>query len=85
MLGGTSGSGGFPIGVEVKVDKALKRLGKIEGRAMGESFSMNGQTSCSQSKVADWLLSKKVPSCGFFWDLFSMMMSMKPKKHSGKE
>jgi hypothetical protein len=82
---GGGGSGGFPPGVEQKVDKALKRLGEIEGRATGESFTMNGQSFCSRSEVADWLLVNKVPSCGFFWDLFSVMVSMKPKKHSGKE
>jgi hypothetical protein len=72
-------------GLEAKVDRALKRLGEIEGRATGESFSMHGQVFCSRSEVADWLLAEKVPSCGFFWDLFSVMVSMKPKKHSGKE
>jgi hypothetical protein len=76
---------GSGSGLQGKVDKALKRLGEIEGRATGESFAMNGMTFCSRSEVADWLLAEKVPSCGFFWDLFSVMVSMKPKKHSGKE
>jgi hypothetical protein len=68
-----------------KVNKTLKPLGKIEGRATGESFAMNRLTFCSRSEVANWLVAEKVPSCGFFWDLFSVMVSMKPKKHSGKE
>jgi len=79
------GNGAMPTGLTSKVDKALKRLGEIEGRVTGESFSMSNQTFCSKSEVADWLLTEKVPSCGFFWDLFSVMVSMKPKKHSGKE
>jgi hypothetical protein len=86
--GGTSGgnaNSSTPDGLEAKVNRALKRLGEIEGRATGESFALHGLTFCSRSEVADWLESEKVPSCGFFWDLFSVMCSMKPKKHTGKE
>jgi hypothetical protein len=72
-------------GLSAKVNKVLKPLGKIEGRVTGESFSMSKQTFCSKSEVSDWLLLEKVPSCSFSWDLFSVMVSMKPKKHSGKE
>ena len=79
------GNNTVPTGLTVKADKVLKRLGEIEGRVTGESFSMSNQTFCSKSKVADWLLSENVPSCSFFWDLFSVMVSMKPKEHSGKE
>jgi hypothetical protein len=95
--GGVGQAGGFgapsptiginhaTAGLEFKVDKALKRLGEIEGRATGESFAMNGQVFCSRSEVSDWLLKEQVPSVGFFWDLFSVMTSMRPKKFSGKE
>jgi hypothetical protein len=47
-----------------------------------------GDLYSSSTETADclgWLLSKKVPSCGFFWDLFIVMVSMKPKKFSRKE
>jgi hypothetical protein len=40
-----------PTGLSSKVDKALKRLGEIEGRVKGESFSMSNQTFCSKNKV----------------------------------
>jgi hypothetical protein len=74
-----------PVDLQEKVNKALKRLGEIEGRATGESFSLHGLTFCSRSEVADWLEKHQVPSCGFFWDLFSVMVSMKPKRHTGKD
>jgi hypothetical protein len=82
---GLGASASAPTGLTAKVDKALKHLGEIEGRVTGESFSMSNQTFCSKSKVADWLISNKVPSCSFFWDILSVMVSMKPKKFSGKE
>jgi hypothetical protein len=83
--GGSGWSGTPHTSLHAKVDKALKWMGEIEGRVTGESFSMNNQTFCSRSEVADWLLAEKVPSCSFFWDLFNIMVSMKPKKHSRKE
>jgi hypothetical protein len=83
--GNGNGGTGTPVDLQSSVDKALKRLGEIEGRATGESFQMHGITFCSRNEVADWLLIEKVPSCGCFWDFFSVMCSMKPKKHTGKE
>jgi hypothetical protein len=56
-----------------------------EGSLVKKSFSMSNQTFCSKSEVTDWLLTNKVLSCGLFWDLFSVMVSMKPKRFSGKE
>ena len=62
------GGGATPsAGLTVKIDKALKRLGEIEGHVTGESFSMSNQTFCSKSEVADWLLEEKVPSCGWLF------------------
>ena len=63
------GGASVPSGLSTKVDKALKRLGEIEGRVTGESFSMSNQTFCSKNEVIEWLAAEKVPSCGFFWDL----------------
>jgi hypothetical protein len=63
----------------------LVDVGEIYGRATGEYFSVNNQTFCSRSKVAAWLLVENVPSCSFFWNVFSIMVSMKPKKHSGRK
>jgi hypothetical protein len=46
---------------------------------------MNGFTFCSKSELADWLEKEKVPSVGYFWDLFNVMVTMKPKKLTGKD
>jgi hypothetical protein len=34
------------------------------------------------TKVADWLVAQQVPSGGVFWDLFSVLVSMKPKSRA---
>jgi hypothetical protein len=81
----SDGGASISTGLSAKVNKDLKRLGEIEGGVTGESFYMSNQTFCSKSKAADWLLLGKVPSCSFFWDLVSVMVSMKPKKCLGKE
>jgi hypothetical protein len=82
---GDNSAGTGPSDMQAKVNRALKRLGEIEGRATGESFSLHGLTFCSRSEVADWLAEEKVPSCGVFWDLFSVLVSMQPKKLTGKD
>jgi hypothetical protein len=76
--------------INTKVDKAIKRLGEIEGRVTGESYSNGGHVFCSTTEVADWLVVQQVPSGGVFWDLFSVLVSMKPKqqtrkKHNGRD
>jgi hypothetical protein len=75
------GSGSAPTGLTAKINKALKRLGKIKERVTDKSFSMSNQTFCSKSEVVNWLLNEKVPSCSFFWCLLNVMVSMKPKHY----
>jgi hypothetical protein len=36
------------------------------------------------TEVADYLQGQKVPSGGVFWDLFSILVCMKPKQQTGK-
>jgi hypothetical protein len=79
------GSGVVGVGVlDEKVDKTIQRLGEIEGRVTGESYSDGGFVFCSMTEVADWLEGQKVPSGGVFWDLFSVLVCMKPKQQTGK-
>jgi hypothetical protein len=70
--------------IDTKVDKAIKHLGEIEGHVTGESYSDGGHVFCSMTKVEDWLVAQQVPSRGVFWDLFSVLVSMKPKQQTGK-
>jgi hypothetical protein len=80
------GAGGDGAGVlDRKVDKSIQRLGEIEGSVTGESYSDGGFLMFwSMTEVTDWLLAQKVPSGGVFWDLFSVLVCMKPKQQTGK-
>ncbi len=70
--------------LEQKVDLSLARLTEIEGRGIGESYSLNGNIFRSQGEVKVWLETNEIKSVGVFWDLCSVLCCMKPKKHSGK-
>jgi hypothetical protein len=67
-----------------KLDKVMLRLGEIEGRVTGESYAESDQVFSSMTEVGDWLVKEKVPSGGVFWDLFSVLVCMKPKQQTGK-
>jgi hypothetical protein len=78
-------SGGGGVGaLDVKVDKAIQRLGEIEGRVTGESYAEGCHVFSSMTEVGDWLVKEQVPSGGVFWDLFSVLVCMKPKQQTGK-
>jgi hypothetical protein len=77
------GAGGFGA-MEDNTEKVIKCLGEIEGWVTGESYSEGGFVFCLIAEVADWLVGEKVPSVGVFWDLFSVLVSMKPKQQTGK-
>jgi hypothetical protein len=79
--GGTQGVSALDDKV---LEKMIKRLGEIEGQVTIESYSEGGIAFCLMTEVADWLLAEKVPSRGVLWDLFSVLVSMKPKQQTGK-
>jgi hypothetical protein len=56
--------GGAGVGVllDKKVDKTIQRLGEIEGRITGESYSDGGFVFCSMTEVADLIVSS-LPDC----------------------
>jgi hypothetical protein len=72
-------------GMQVQFNKVLERLSEIEGRGAGETVSIDGQVFCSEGEVKEWLETNDITEVGVFWDLFSVMCCMKPKKHTGKE
>jgi hypothetical protein len=39
----------------------------------------------SYGDFAKFMQTNKIPSCGMFWDIFSTLVSMRPKGQSGKE
>jgi hypothetical protein len=72
-------------GLRVEFNRVLERLSEIEGRGAGETVTIDGQVFCSQGEVKEWLDKNGITGVGVFWDLFSVMCCMRPKKHTGKE
>jgi hypothetical protein len=66
-------------GSNPRLSKALERLGALEGRVIREAFAVGSYVFCLQTEVAKWIVNEKVPSAGVFWDLFSVLVCMKPK------
>jgi hypothetical protein len=61
------------------------RLDKVETKGTDESFEMEGFAFASYADFAKTVLNEKIPSCGMCWDLFSCLVSMRPKGLTGKE
>jgi hypothetical protein len=83
-VGGGSGvgSGGDP---GIQIEKILTRLGDMESRVSDESIEMNETVFSSMNDVTVWCVATDVESCGMFWDIFSVLVVMPPKKQTGKE
>jgi hypothetical protein len=81
-LGGAGAAGSAP---DPRLDRVLERLGELEGRVTGEAFTMGNFVFCSRTEVADWIVATKVPTAEIFWDLFSVLVCMKPERQTGKD
>jgi hypothetical protein len=46
---------------------------------------MGSYVFCSHTEVAEWIVAEKVPTAGVFWNLFSVLVCMKPKRQMGKD
>jgi hypothetical protein len=68
-----------------QIENILHRLGEIESRVSDESFQLNKCVFASEAEVRIWCKDQGVPSCGHFWDLFSVLVVMQPKNQTGKE
>jgi hypothetical protein len=60
-------------------------LGDLEARTSGEGYASGDHVFNSESSVSEWLLAENVPNAGCFWDLFSVLACMSPKRQRGKE
>jgi hypothetical protein len=84
--GGRNGIGG---GLDNTIIRQLEllnaRLGDLEWRGSESGFVLNEHTSSSFAELKEWVRDKEIPSCGVYWDLFSAMVCMGPKRPSGKE
>jgi hypothetical protein len=71
--------------LEDQIDALAKRVGKTEARGSEEVFGMDQFIYGSYPDFAQMVLDERVPTSGVFWDLFSVLVSMRPKGLSGKE
>lgn len=62
------------------VSRGTSSSGNNEGRVDVLSVPFNDITDVQQ-----YLKNNKVENVGIFWDLFSVLVAMKPKSHSGKD
>ena len=74
-------------GTETDFEKLNARVKEIESRVSGESVSIsNGEfIFTSEIEVGLWLENEGNSSMGIFWDIFSALVAMAPKRLSGKE
>lgn len=63
----------------------MDRLGGLKARMSGEGFASRDHVLNIKALVSDYLSAKKVPNAGCFWDLFSVLACMSPKRQQGKE
>lgn len=70
-----------------ELEKISSRVKEIESRVSGDSCSINhGEyIFTSETEVATWLEREDVPTMGVFWDVFSVLVAMAPKRLTGKE
>jgi hypothetical protein len=68
-----------------EVGELTRRVVKAESRGNDESFELYGFAFASFSDCLTMVVLEKIPSSGLFWDLFSALISMRPKGQTGKE
>jgi hypothetical protein len=79
------GSSGARRGLDTIVEEILERLGDLEARTSGEGFASGDHVFNSETSVSEYLIAEKVPNAGCFWDLFSVLACMSPKRQGGKD
>lgn len=67
------------------LDHLRSRAADLEGNRDEDQFSQGRHTFGSYTDLVNWLDQNKIPSFGLFWDLFSVLVVMGPRRHSGKE
>jgi hypothetical protein len=68
-----------------EVGELTQRAIKAESPGNDESFELDGFAFASFSDCSMMVVLEKPPSSGLFWDLFSALISMRPKGQTGKE
>jgi hypothetical protein len=78
-----SGSSDARWEAEFRVLRAA--MDDIEDRVSDAGFEFDDFSFSSEAELRNFVIEKKVPSAGQCWDLFSVLVVMKPKKLTGKE
>jgi hypothetical protein len=83
--GGFGAAAGGRPDLDVLTTEIVERLGSLEARSSGEGFASGDHVFNSVTSVSEWLVAERVPNAGCFWDLFSVLACMSPKRQRGKE
>jgi hypothetical protein len=67
------------------LDEMESRVSRAEARGGEEMFELGEYTFGSFEDFGKWVLKEQVPTSGIFWDIFSVLVNMRPKGLSGKE
>ena len=62
-----------------------EKVKEMEGRVTDSSFRLNQYTFSTFYEVKTWCEETEVVTFGIFWDLFSVLVAMKPKYQTGKD
>jgi hypothetical protein len=80
----TRASGGL-ADLDDVVTEFSSPISNLEARTSGEGFASGDHVFNSAAAVLDFLEEEVVPNAGCFWDLFSVLASMSPKRQRGKD
>jgi hypothetical protein len=81
----SSGSGSGTSTAQAQIDALVAKILDMESRVMDESVVVGDYSFGSFADLKKWVEVNQVPSCGVFWDLLSVLISMGPKEQSGKD
>jgi hypothetical protein len=70
---------------EEKIKALRAGMTEMEDRVSDTGFKFDEFHFGSKAKLRKFIVEEKVSSAGLFWDLFSILVVMKPKKMTGKE
>jgi hypothetical protein len=68
-----------------QVHNLLEQMESVERCISNNKLHVGGDSFGSKAKVHVWAETRCTKSCGFFWDLCSVLVVMKPKQHSGQD
>jgi hypothetical protein len=72
--------GGVQRDLDVIMGEVTGGLMNLEAQTSGEGFSTGDHMFNSKDSVMEYLVEEKVPNAGIFWDLFSVLATISPKR-----